>query len=44
MKWEVKYVCMVHNMLMEFYDLSGLSLNPDKSDIYLNGILDGIRE
>jgi hypothetical protein len=43
-KGEDNSVCMIHNVLMEFQSLSGLSSNPDKSDIHLSGIPDGIRE
>lgn len=44
-KGEVNSVCVIHNVLMEFQSLSGLSPNPDKSDInHPSGIPDGIRE
>jgi len=43
-KGEVNSVCVIHNVLMEFQSLSGLSPNPDKSDNHLSGIPDGIRE
>jgi len=43
-KEEVNSVCVIHNVLMEFQSLSGLSPNPDKSDNHLSGIPDGIRE
>ena len=43
-KGDVHSIHMIKNVLIEFQDLSGLYPNPNKSDIFLSGMLGAERE
>jgi hypothetical protein len=41
---DVNLICMIRTVLTKFQDLSGLYPNPNKSDIFLSGVLNAERE
>jgi len=43
-KGDVNSICMIRTVLTKFQDLSGLHPNPNKSDIFLSGVLNAKRE
>jgi len=43
-KRDVNSIRMIKNVLTEFQDLSGLYPNPNKSDVFLSGLLDAEKE
>jgi len=42
-KGDINSIHMIRNVLIEFQELSGLYPNPNKSDIFLRGLLDAER-